>query len=206
MTEAFHYPPELFELLIETIARLSRAKKGVVLFFRGAGVSDEDLADVERTVATNPDSINKFEIVRKVLTKVNSRGDSGLRSRREIIKRVKAIPILEIAEKLNIQVRGNKAMCFAGHDKRTPTRFYRSLRRLVCDEGPISGKVLEIGRFDLERKQKQAARRRPFRLQRTAHLILLASALSNSIFSHENAVYFSPFGKVTSQGLRPKWP
>jgi len=88
MSEAFHYPPELFELPVETIARLSRAKKGVVLFLRGAGVADEDLAEVERTVATNPNSINKFEIVRKVLTKVNVRGDSGLRPRREIIKRV----------------------------------------------------------------------------------------------------------------------
>lgn len=88
MTEAFHYPPHLFELLVETIARLSRAKKGVVLFLRGAGVAGEDLVDVERVVATNPDSINKFEIVRNVLTKVNARGDSGLRPRREIIKRV----------------------------------------------------------------------------------------------------------------------
>ncbi|AJY28806.1 hypothetical protein BTM_3183 [Burkholderia thailandensis 34] len=88
MAEAFHYPPELFELLVETIARLSRGKKGVVLFLRGAGVADEDIAEVERTVATSPDSIHKFEIVRKVLTKVNARGDSGLRPRREIIKRV----------------------------------------------------------------------------------------------------------------------
>ncbi|KVE39679.1 hypothetical protein [Burkholderia sp. BDU5] len=70
MAEAFHYPPELFELLVETIARLSRAKKGVVLFLRGAGVADEDLAEVERTVATNPDSIKKFEIVRMVLAPV----------------------------------------------------------------------------------------------------------------------------------------
>lgn len=88
MAEAYHYAPELFDLLVETIARLTRAKKGVVLFLRGAGVADEDLAEVEHTVATNPESINKFEIVRKVLTKVNARGDSGLRPRREIIKRV----------------------------------------------------------------------------------------------------------------------
>lgn len=88
MTEAFHYPPDLFDLLVETVARLSRAKRGVVLFLRGAGVADEDIAEVERAVLTNPDSISKFEIVRKVLTKVNARGDSGLRPRREIIKRV----------------------------------------------------------------------------------------------------------------------
>lgn len=88
MADAFHYPPELLELLVETVPRLSRAKKGVVLFLRGAGVADEDLSEVERTLARNADSINKFEIVRNVLTKVNVRGDSGLRPRREIIKRV----------------------------------------------------------------------------------------------------------------------
>nr|WP_315400912.1 hypothetical protein [uncultured Duganella sp.] len=88
MTEAFHYPPELFELLIETIARLSRSKKGVVLFLRGSGVAGEDLNEVDGIVNRTPNSINKFEIVRNVLTKVNARGDSGLRPRREIIKRV----------------------------------------------------------------------------------------------------------------------
>jgi hypothetical protein len=88
MADAFHYPPELFELLVETVARLSRGKKGVVLFLRGAGVAEDDLAEVDRVLNTNPASINKFEIVRNVLTKVNLRGDSGLRPRREIIKRV----------------------------------------------------------------------------------------------------------------------
>lgn len=88
MADAFHYPPDLFELLIQAIAHLNRSKKGSVLFLRGAGVSDEDLADVERIVKQNPDSINKFEIARNVLTRVNARGDAGLQPRREIIKRV----------------------------------------------------------------------------------------------------------------------
>ena len=88
MAEEFHYPPQVFELLVETIARLSRGKKGVVLFLQGAGVAEEDLAEVALAVRTNAASINKFEIVRNVLTKVNTRGDSGLRPRREIIKRV----------------------------------------------------------------------------------------------------------------------
>lgn len=88
MSDAFHYPPHVFDLLVETIARLSRGKKGVVLFLRGAGVAEEDVAEVDQTVRLNAASINKFEIVRNVLTKVNARGDTGLRPRREIIKRV----------------------------------------------------------------------------------------------------------------------
>lgn len=88
MTDAHHYPPHLFDLLVETIARLNRSKKGVVLFLRGAGVAEEDLSEVDGRVKLNAASINKFDIVRDVLEKVNARGDTGLRPRREIIKRV----------------------------------------------------------------------------------------------------------------------
>lgn len=86
--EVFHYPPDVFELLVETIPRLFRGKKAVVLFLQGAGVPEVDIISVARIVETDPQLINKFEIVRNVLTKVNSRGDSRLSARREIIKRV----------------------------------------------------------------------------------------------------------------------
>jgi len=88
MADAYHYPPDVFELLVSTIPLLGRSKKSVVLFLQGAGVAEEDLEEVSNIVNSNPDNINKFEIVRRVLTKVNARGDSGLRPRREIIKRI----------------------------------------------------------------------------------------------------------------------
>ena len=88
MADEFHYPPDLFDLLVDALGRLSKGKKGVVLFLRGAGVDPADLAEMDRVVRTNADSVNKFEIARNILTKVNARGDSGLRQRREIIKRV----------------------------------------------------------------------------------------------------------------------
>lgn len=88
MAEAFHYLPELFNLLVDTILLLCRSKQNVILFLRGAGVAPEDLAEVERSVKADCNSINKFEIVRNVLTKVNARGDNGLRARREILRRV----------------------------------------------------------------------------------------------------------------------
>jgi len=88
MAEQFHYPPEVFNLLVDTIPLLCRSKQDVVLFLQGAGVAQEDLAEVSRIVRTDRGAINKYEIVRNVLTKVNARGDSGLRPRREIIKRV----------------------------------------------------------------------------------------------------------------------
>jgi hypothetical protein len=88
MAEQFQYPPDVLNLLIDTIPLLCRSKKDVLLFLQGAGVDSTDLSDVSSTVRINPESINKYEIVRIVLTKVNARGDSGLRPRREIIKRV----------------------------------------------------------------------------------------------------------------------
>lgn len=88
MAEQFHYPPEVFSLLVDAIPLLCRSKQDVVLFFQGAGVSDEDLAEVGLVVRTRRDAISKYEIARQVLTRVNARGDSGLRPRREIIKRV----------------------------------------------------------------------------------------------------------------------
>ncbi|MDH4555716.1 restriction endonuclease [Pseudomonas sp. BN417] len=88
MASEFHYPPEVFNLLVDTIPLLCRSKQDVVLFLQGAGISQEDLAEVAHIVRANRGAINKFEIVRNVLTKLNARGDSGLRARREIIKRV----------------------------------------------------------------------------------------------------------------------
>ncbi len=88
MAEAFHYPHDLLTLLVDTIPLLCRGKKQVVLFLRSAGVDEADLREMDGIVRTAPDSVNKYEIVRNILAKVNARGDSGLRARREIVKRV----------------------------------------------------------------------------------------------------------------------
>ena len=88
MDITYHYPPELFNLLIDTIPRLSRSKQNLLLFFRGAGVRRSDLSDLEIQVATDRHSINKFEITRTVLQRLNERGEAALSERRELLKRV----------------------------------------------------------------------------------------------------------------------
>ena len=88
MDALFHYPPDVFNLLVDTILRLCKSKQDVLLFLKGAGVSDADLGDMQAHVHKNRDAVNKFEIARDVLTKVNLRAEAGLRPRREIIKRV----------------------------------------------------------------------------------------------------------------------
>lgn len=88
MDTAYHYPPELLQLLIDAIPRLCRSKLDVLLFFRGAGVSVNVLQPLEARLAANRADIGKFTIARTVLAKINEAGDSALRERREVLKRV----------------------------------------------------------------------------------------------------------------------
>lgn len=86
--DTFHYPPELMQLLIDTIPLLCRSKRDVLLFFRGAGIRDDVTGELAERVRRDRDSVTKYEIVRTVLTRLNERGEGALRERREIVKRV----------------------------------------------------------------------------------------------------------------------
>lgn len=88
MDIVYQYPPELSNLLIDTIPLLCRSKSDTILFFRGAGVGDRDLADLEERVTIDRSSINKYEICRTLIARINERGEAGLRVRREVLKRV----------------------------------------------------------------------------------------------------------------------
>jgi restriction system protein len=84
----FHYPPELFNLLVDVIPLLNRSKKDVLIFFRGCGIAETLFADISDRVATAPGGIHKYEIVRAILERVNAKGEPTLRERREILKRI----------------------------------------------------------------------------------------------------------------------
>jgi restriction system protein len=88
MDIVFHYPPELFSLLVDAIPLLFRSKKDVILFFVGSGLDSSFTEDLANQVASEPNSINKYEIVRTILLRLNKRGESALRERREVLKRV----------------------------------------------------------------------------------------------------------------------
>ena len=84
----YHYPPELFELLVNAIPRLIKSKQGVLDFFKGAGIADLHLSDLRQRVLADRQSINKFEITRTVLKRINDPGEKTLRERREVLKRI----------------------------------------------------------------------------------------------------------------------
>lgn len=85
--DAYHWPPELLDLLIELVPRLNRSKEGVLGFLRGAGVSEDLLAPHRHQLAADKSAVSKYKIVRVVLSRINEQGDAGLGVRREILKR-----------------------------------------------------------------------------------------------------------------------
>ena len=84
----YHYPPELFQLLVDAIPRLCRSKRDVLIFFWGAGIGGSTISDLDKQLRSDPSSINKCDMVRRVLTRLNEAGDATLRVRRELLKRV----------------------------------------------------------------------------------------------------------------------
>ena len=88
MESEYHYPPEIFNLLVDTIPLLCRSKNDVIIFFKGAGVSETHLNDLQKRVQSSREGINKYEISRTILQRINEKGDSELRTRREVIKRI----------------------------------------------------------------------------------------------------------------------
>lgn len=88
MDITFHYPPELLQLLIEAIPKLCKSKGDLLLFFQGAGVSRATLLPFQQLLLTDKASFNKYRVAREVLTKLNEQGESSLRARRELLKRV----------------------------------------------------------------------------------------------------------------------
>lgn len=88
MNNVFHYPPDLFELVVQTIPLLNRSKDSVLLFFKGAGVDEALFSDVTGIVRTDRNSITKYEICRKILERINEDSEKHLRERREILKRI----------------------------------------------------------------------------------------------------------------------
>jgi restriction system protein len=84
---AFHYPPDLFDAVVDAVPLVTRGKRDVVLFFRGCGVDRALLADIERRIDVEP-NFSKYHITREILTYLNEFGDRGLAQRREVLRRL----------------------------------------------------------------------------------------------------------------------
>jgi restriction system protein len=88
MSSPFHYPPEVLQLLVNVIPLLNRSKPDVFLFFKGAGVADTYMESLLASFRQDRNSVNKYQIARTVLERLNEAGDKALTARREVIKRI----------------------------------------------------------------------------------------------------------------------
>jgi len=88
MNDIYHYPPDLFDLIVQTIPLLNKSKKAVLTFFNGAGVEITLYNDISKTLQSNPDSISKYDICRTILERINQNSEKYLRQRRELLKRI----------------------------------------------------------------------------------------------------------------------
>lgn len=88
MNDVYHYPPDLFDLVVQTIPLLNKSKKSVLTFFNGAGVNTSLYNDLAIKVNTNSESISKYDICRTILERINQNNEKYLRERREILKRI----------------------------------------------------------------------------------------------------------------------
>ena len=86
--DAYHYPPEILALLVDTIPLLCKSKPDVLRFFRGVGVPQRFLDPWEKKLRQSPDEVSKYHIARDLLALINEARDSGLRLRREVVRRV----------------------------------------------------------------------------------------------------------------------
>ena len=83
---AFHYPPDVFDAVVDAVPLLTRGKQNVVMF-RGCGVDRAFLAGIDRRIDGEP-RFSRYHITREILAYLNERGDPGLGPRREVLKRV----------------------------------------------------------------------------------------------------------------------
>lgn len=86
--QIYHFTPDFLNLLVDTIPKLCRSKKDVLIFFSSAGVNQKSLADISEQLQKDLTSINKYQIARTILVRLNEAGEDALRERREIVKRV----------------------------------------------------------------------------------------------------------------------
>lgn len=63
---------------------------------------------------------------------------------------IRAVPILDVAQELGLQVKGRKAMCFSGHDEKTPSlSFWLEKNSWKCFGCGLGGTPIDLARHVL---------------------------------------------------------
>ena len=88
MDTYFHFPPDLFNILVDTIPRLNKTKKDLLLFFQNVGVPSTYLQPYYLLLKTNRSQFKKFDVTREVLATLNEQTEKMLGVRRKLLQRI----------------------------------------------------------------------------------------------------------------------
>ena len=89
MALSYHFPPDLFNLLVDAIPRINRTKKDLLAFFKNFGTPISLLNKYYPLINYDPKQISKKDITREVLEYLNSKDtDEYLGIRRQLLQRV----------------------------------------------------------------------------------------------------------------------
>jgi len=88
LDRSYHYPPDVLELLVDTIPRLIKSKAGLLDFFEQAGTPEELLAEWRTKLCRDRMSVSKYHLARGVLRGLNALGDEARPVRHQVLSRL----------------------------------------------------------------------------------------------------------------------
>lgn len=89
MAISYHFPPDLFNLLVDTIPKINRTKKDLLSFFKNVGTPIQLFNKYYSVINRDPKQISKKDITREVLEQLNSKDSNEfLEIRRKLLQRV----------------------------------------------------------------------------------------------------------------------
>ena len=88
LDRSYHYPPDVLELLVDTIPRLIKSKAGLLDFFEQAGTPEELIAEWRTKLRQDRMSVSKYHLARGVLRGLNALGDEARPVRHQVLSRL----------------------------------------------------------------------------------------------------------------------
>jgi len=88
LDRSYHYPPEVLELLVDTIPRLIKTKAGLLEFFEETGAPQQLLAEWRTKLRQDRASVSKYHLARGLLRGLNALGDEARPVRHEVLRRL----------------------------------------------------------------------------------------------------------------------
>src|SRR5512135_394070 len=88
LDRSYHYPPDVLELLVDTIPRLIKTKAGLLDFFEETGAPRELIAEWRAKLSRDRMGVSKYHLARGLLRGLNALGDEARPVRHQVLRRL----------------------------------------------------------------------------------------------------------------------